>query len=107
MILAEYIDQRAERISRCRWLLLLPAGIWGFAPPYYSVLALPVAVVILLTIRYALRNPPCPRCHHRIRGIYGEYSPVQMFGETIAHDLVKECPHCGLRLDEEIRTKAL
>jgi hypothetical protein len=102
MTLRQYLDQRGRKFRPFRWALLVPLGVWFAAPPHYSLLWLPAAIILFGIIAYALRGARCPRCHKFLGKFGGDYLGARIFGEADPSETPDRCPHCGLRLDEEI-----
>jgi hypothetical protein len=99
-------------------LIFLPATIffvwWLGGPPLITVLAAGATFAALIAAHQLFRLIRCPRCSKRL-GELG-YTAVMSniegrrwgLRQNIAIRRTKKlgkCPHCGLRLDEEIGTR--
>lgn len=110
MTLRDYLGQRT-RSSGWMLIVFLAMGlVWLFVPSPYHWVAPAVGIVFTaLTIRRSLTTR-CPRCQGRLGRLAVEAAAVRTAKDSAAHrrklDELGGCPHCGLRLDEEIGSKA-
>lgn len=93
------------------FIVFLAMGlVWLLVPSPYHWVAPPVAIAFAVKAGRDSLTTRCPRCLGRLGRLATEAAAARSAKDAAAHRRKLEelggCPNCGLRLDEEIGTKA-
>ena len=92
------------------FIVFLAMGlVWLFVPSPYHWAAPPVAIAFAVKAGRDGLTTGCSRCPGRLGRLAPEAAAVRSANAAARRRKLEElggCPSCGLRLEEEIRTKA-
>jgi hypothetical protein len=106
MTLRQYLDTQGRRDKWITAAAVVPCGAAWLLASHFAWAGPAAAVVFAIIMHIRAAAIPCPRCGASLGRLgYSYFAAVT--GRARAYDMEQaeklgKCPHCGLRLDEEI-----
>ena len=110
MTLRDYLETRGREGKWITLALLFPAGIVWLTASAYAWAGYAALFIFLAVMHIRATAIPCPRCKKSLgklgyRYFIGAMRRARGYDSQLAEE-ARKCPHCGLRLDEEIEPSA-